>query len=67
MTLAPYVIETLLLLVAPPLFAATMYMTLGHIIVGVDGERYSLIKKRWLAKSFVTSDVVCFLVQLGGT
>lgn len=66
MTLAPYVIETLLLLVVPPLYAATMYMTLGRIIISVDGEAYSLIKKKWLAKSFVTSDVVCFIVQLGG-
>ncbi|KAK3618910.1 hypothetical protein LTR56_024338 [Elasticomyces elasticus] len=66
LTLGPYVIETLLLLVAPPLYAATMYMTLGRIIVSVDGEKYSLIRKRFLAKSFVTSDLICFFVQLGG-
>ena len=42
-------------------------MMLGHIIVGVDGERYSLIKKKWLAKIFVTNDLICFFIQLGGT
>ncbi len=66
-TLAPYVIQTLLLLVAPALFAASIYMTLGRIIVGVDGESYSMIKKKWLTKVFVTSDVLSFLIQLGGT
>ena len=67
LTLGPYVITTLLLLVAPPLFAASLYMTLGRIIVGVEAESKSLIKRRWLTKVFVTSDVVCFIVQLGGT
>lgn len=65
-TIAPYVIETLLLLVAPALFAASIYMTLGRIIISVDGEPYSLIRKRWLTKVFVTSDVICFFVQLAG-
>ncbi|KAJ9609818.1 hypothetical protein H2200_006147 [Cladophialophora chaetospira] len=65
-TIAPYVIQTLLILVAPALFAATIYMILGRIIVSVNGESYSLIKKRWLTKTFVTSDVISFLVQLGG-
>lgn len=66
-TLAPYVIQTLLLLVAPALFAASIYMILGRIIVSVDGKSLSLIKKRWLTKIFVTSDVISFFVQLGGT
>jgi hypothetical protein len=71
-TLAPYVVQTLLILVAPALFAATIYMVLGRIIVsvgvGVDASEapYSLIKPRWLTKVFVTSDVVTFFVQLGG-
>ena len=65
-TLGPYVIQTLLLLVAPPLLAATIYMILGTIIVGVDGEPYSLVKRKWLAKIFVTCDVISFFIQLGG-
>ncbi|KPM41432.1 hypothetical protein AK830_g5125 [Neonectria ditissima] len=66
MTLAPFVIQTLLILVAPALLAASMYMILGRIIVSVDGESYSLIKKRWLTKVFVTSDVITFFIQLAG-
>ena len=67
LTLGPYVVTTLLLLVAPPLFAASLYMTLGRIIFKVGAEPYSLIKPRWLTRIFVTSDVICFIVQLGGT
>jgi hypothetical protein len=66
LTLSPYVIQTLLLLVAPPLFAASIYMILGRVILSVDAPSYSLIKPKWLTKVFVTSDVVCFLVQLAG-
>ncbi|KAF7560363.1 hypothetical protein G7046_g3776 [Stylonectria norvegica] len=66
LTIAPYVIQTLLILVAPALLAASMYMILGRIIISVDGESYSLIKTRWLTKVFVTSDVITFFVQLAG-
>jgi len=65
-TIGPYIVNTLLILVAPALFAASIYMVLGRIILSVDGESLSLIKKRWLTKVFVTSDVVTFFVQLGG-
>ncbi|CAK7227813.1 hypothetical protein SCUCBS95973_006668 [Sporothrix curviconia] len=66
LSLGPYVVQTLLLLVAPPLLAATMYMLLGRVIAAVDGEAYSLVPTKWLTKIFVASDVVCFIVQLGG-
>ena len=65
-TIGPYVVQTLLILVAPALFAASIYMILGRIIVTVDAEHHSLIKKKWLTKVFVTSDVITFFVQLGG-
>lgn len=62
----PYIIQTIFILVPPAFFAASIYMVLGNIIVTVDGESYSLIKKRWLTKTFVTGDVLSFLVQAGG-
>jgi len=66
-TLGPYIIQSILLLVAPALFAASIYMILGRIIISIDGESYSLIKKRWLTKVFVTGDVLSFVIQSGGT
>lgn len=32
----------------------------------VDGERHSLIRHKWLTKTFVIGDVISFLVQGGG-
>ncbi|KAL9128335.1 MAG: hypothetical protein Q9217_002964 [Psora testacea] len=58
--------QTLLLLLAPLLFAATIYMELGRIIGAVDGEKQCLIKLRWLTKLFVAGDVLSFLVQGSG-
>ncbi|PVH81489.1 RTA1 like protein [Cadophora sp. DSE1049] len=66
-SLVPYILQALLILVAPALIAASIYMILGRIIIAVDGEKYSLIKKRWLTKIFVTADVVSFLVLSGGS
>ncbi|KFY74336.1 hypothetical protein V499_05647 [Pseudogymnoascus sp. VKM F-103] len=65
-TLGPYIMQTLLLLVAPALFAASIYMELSRIILLVDGESHALIKKKWLTKIFVCGDVASFLIQGGG-
>ncbi|KAK9462296.1 RTA1 like protein-domain-containing protein [Lipomyces oligophaga] len=61
-----YSIQSVLILVAPVLMAATAYMFLGRIISRINGERYSLISRKWLTKIFVTSDIVCFLIQGAG-
>lgn len=58
--------QSLLLLIAPALFAASIYIVLGRIILLVDGEQHSLIPQKWLTKVFVTGDVISFLVQAGG-
>ena len=65
--LSPYIMQTLLILVAPALFAATIYMTLGRIILLLQGEKHAVIRPKWLTKIFVSGDVLCFLVQAGGT
>jgi hypothetical protein len=65
-TLGPYIIQSLFILIAPALVAASIYMILGRIIVAVDGEKHSLIRKKWLTKIFVASDVFSFLVLSGG-
>ncbi|KAL5352442.1 hypothetical protein ACLOAV_002390 [Pseudogymnoascus australis] len=58
--------QTLLLLVAPALFAASIYMVLSRVILLVDGESHALIKKKWLTKIFVCGDVASFMLQGGG-
>ncbi|KAL6363793.1 hypothetical protein LRP88_03217 [Fusarium phalaenopsidis] len=58
--------QATLLLVAPALFAATIYMELGRIIAMVDGEGYVMIPLRWLTKIFVIGDVFSFMLQGAG-
>ncbi|KAK9323815.1 RTA1 like protein-domain-containing protein [Lipomyces orientalis] len=65
-TLGPYIIQSLFLLVAPALFAASIYMELGRIILVVDGESCSLVRRKWLTKIFVTGDVLSFFMQGAG-
>ncbi|PNP46119.1 hypothetical protein TGAMA5MH_02154 [Trichoderma gamsii] len=65
-TLGPYITQSLLLLVAPALFAATIYMELGRIISLVNGESHCLIRKNWLTKIFVFGDILSFFLQGGG-
>jgi hypothetical protein len=65
-TIGPYVAQSLLTLLAPTLFAASIYMILGRIIRLTDGEQHSLIRARWLTKVFVGGDVLSFLAQSGG-
>lgn len=57
----------MLILVAPPLFAASIYMTLGRVIVTLDSQQLSLVPVRFLTKIFVVGDVISFLLQCGGT
>ncbi|TDZ48376.1 Protein RTM1 [Colletotrichum trifolii] len=65
-TLGPYIIQAILLLVAPALFAATIYMELGRIITVIDGEGHVMVRKEWMTKLFVTGDILSFILQGGG-
>ena len=65
-TLGPYIVTAILVLVAPALFAASIYMLLGRVILLAGGERFSMIKQRWLTKIFVGGDVLSFLMQSAG-
>ena len=64
--LGPYIVQTMLILVAPPLFAASIYMTLGRVIVALQCQQFSLVSVRYLTKIFVVGDVISFLLQCGG-
>ncbi|PYI08042.1 RTA1-domain-containing protein [Aspergillus sclerotiicarbonarius CBS 121057] len=65
-TTGPYIMQELLLLVAPSLFAASIYMILGRIILVTKGDSRSLIPGRWITRIFVVGDIIAFLAQAGG-
>lgn len=65
-TTPPYIIQSILLLLGPTLFAASIYMVLGRIIILLDAADYSVIRPKRLTAVFVTGDVLSFLAQGGG-
>lgn len=66
LALIPFLINTLFLLVAPALFAASIYIILGRLMVLVDGAKYSVVPVNWVTKLFVAGDVLSFLMQSAG-
>ncbi|KAJ3535711.1 hypothetical protein NM208_g7026 [Fusarium decemcellulare] len=64
--LIPYVLQSALLLLAPILFAASLYMTLARVVRAVKGAPFSIIAPRWLTRIFVFGDVFSFIVQSSG-
>ncbi|KAG5287257.1 7-aminocholesterol resistance protein RTA1 [Histoplasma ohiense] len=62
----PYIIQSIFLLLAPALFAASIYMELGRIIAILQGEKLSIIRRTWMTKIFVSGDILSFVVQGAG-
>ncbi|OAL51126.1 hypothetical protein IQ07DRAFT_412686 [Pyrenochaeta sp. DS3sAY3a] len=65
-TTMPSVIQSLLILIAPILFAASIYMILGRIIISTESASLTIIRPSRLTKIFVAGDIFCFLIQSGG-
>ncbi|KAJ4155165.1 hypothetical protein LMH87_000422 [Akanthomyces muscarius] len=61
-----FIIQSVFILVAPALFAASIYMVLSRVARSVHGERHLVIPPRWLTRVFVLGDVFSFLVQSSG-
>ena len=62
----PFVVQGSLILIAPALFAATIYMTLGRVIKLTDGNKHSIVGSSALTKFFVTGDIFCIVLQASG-
>src|SRR5262249_40590377 len=60
------VMQSILLLIAPALFAASIYMILGRLILRTDARHLAPISPRWLTKIFVVGDCLSFSIQGGG-
>lgn len=65
-TKIPYIIQSVLLLIAPALFAATVYMHLARIVRMSDGDHALFIRRQWLTRKFVAGDILSFLMQCSG-
>lgn len=58
-----YVLQLVFLLLAPALFAASIYMVFGRLVRVLDAEQHSIVKLKWFTRLFVFGDVGSFLVQ----
>ncbi|KAK1454533.1 hypothetical protein CMEL01_16665 [Colletotrichum melonis] len=61
-----FMIQALCLLVAPALFAASIYMVLSRLIIHLRSESLSPIRPSRLTKIFVIGDILSFIVQIMG-
>lgn len=61
-----YAMQSVLILLAPPLYAASVYMVLGRLVRYLHAEDLSLVPVKWMTKIFVSGDVFSFLLQAGG-
>lgn len=64
--IAPFAVQLLFVLLAPLLFAASMYMTLSQLLKFLNSPEVSLIPSKVSTKLFVTGDIVSFLLQAAG-
>ncbi|CAG7915950.1 unnamed protein product [Penicillium olsonii] len=63
---SPFEIQTLLIFLAPILFAASVYMFLGRVIRKSGHPELSFIRIRWVTPIFVIGDIFCFFIQAVG-
>lgn len=63
--LAPILMNSLCLIIAPVFAMGGIYFQLSRLI-NIYGERFSLLKARSYARIFITSDVITFLIQSSG-
>ncbi|KAL2173322.1 RTA1 like protein-domain-containing protein [Thermothelomyces heterothallicus CBS 202.75] len=66
MAIGGFVMQAILILIAPALYAASIYMILGRLIRTLHAEPTSIIPVKWMTKIFVVGDVLSFLMQAGG-
>jgi len=60
-----YLLQELFLILCPALMCASYYMCFGRIITFV-GEKWTPIPSKWVTFTFVTVDIVSFVIQGAG-
>lgn len=58
--------QSIFIILPPSLYAATIYMIYGRIVLFVNAPSASIIPPRLVTKIFVGGDVVSFFMQAGG-
>lgn len=61
--LAPFILQSVFILLGPALFAASIYMTLGRLIRFLHAEHLSPVRVNWMTKAFLVGDALSFTIQ----
>ncbi|CAG7970769.1 unnamed protein product [Penicillium nalgiovense] len=61
-----YIMQSLFIILPPSLYAATVYMIYGRIVLFVQSPQASLIRPQQITKIFVVGDLFAFLLQASG-
>lgn len=64
--LGPYIVQSLFIILPPSLYAATIYMIYGRLVLFVNAPDASMIRPTRVTKIFVCGDVLAFFLQAGG-
>lgn len=64
--LGPYIVQSLFIILPPSLYAATIYMIYGRLVLFVNAPEASIIRPTRVTKVFVCGDVLAFFLQAGG-
>ncbi|WXC51064.1 hypothetical protein QX201_010769 [Fusarium graminearum] len=62
-TLGLCMVQDHLLLLGPTCYSAAIYMLLGRFIRYLDGDKFALIKPKWLTKIFLFGDITSIVLQ----
>lgn len=63
----PFVLQSMLILAAPPFLGATIYMSLSNFIRSLGASHLSLLRPKTITVIYVIVDVLCVLSQVAGT
>lgn len=61
-----YVAQAVLILLPPSLYAATIYMIFGRVVLLINAPDASIIRPTRITKIFVIGDVISFCIQAQG-
>ncbi|KAJ5349945.1 hypothetical protein N7541_007672 [Penicillium brevicompactum] len=64
--LGPYIAQNVCILLPPSLYAATIYMIYGRIVIFAREQELSIVSPLKVTKIFVIGDVLAFLTQATG-
>ncbi|KAF2278443.1 RTA1-domain-containing protein [Westerdykella ornata] len=64
--LGPFIAQSLFIILPPSLYAATIYMIYGRLVIFVNAAEASIIRPIYVTKIFVCGDVLAFVLQAAG-